>query len=144
MTRHARILSLQSLAAAGVLAAASLAHAQSNPATVPVMKAGEASTQTPAGEPNPTQRPGVGMPADRAAVRAGAVMNNQNPSTTAVPPSGEASTRVMGQSNATPPVGQRTREEVREGAKHTPRPFGATGERPDVPTNPTTYTGTPK
>ncbi|MDA7419156.1 serine/threonine protein kinase [Xenophilus arseniciresistens] len=144
MNRNARTLTLQGLAAAGLLAAASMAHAQSNPATVPVMKSGEASTQTLAGEPNPTQRPGVGMPADRAAVRADAVMNNRNPATTAVPPAGEASTRVMGQSNATPPVGQLTREEVRQSALHTPRPFGDTGQRPDVPTNPTTYTGTPK
>ena len=50
----------------------------------------------------------------------------------------------MSQPNATPPVGQRTREEVRQGALHQARPFGDKGERPDVPTNPTTSTGTPK
>lgn len=132
---------LLTLAAAGLLAAASLAHAQT---TVPTMRSGEASTQTPAGEPNPTQRPGVGMANDRAAVRADAKANNRNPSTTNAPGSGEASTKVMSQPNATPPVGQRTREEVRQSALHQPRPFGDKGERPDVPTNPTTSTGTPK
>lgn len=144
MHRHTRTLTLQSLAAAGLIAAASWAHAQSSPTVVPTMRSGEASTQTRAGEPNPTQRPGVGIPADRATVHHGAVVNNHNQHTTAAPGSGEASTRVMGQANATPPVGQLTREEVRQSALHTPRPYGDKGERPSVPTNPNTYTGTPK
>ena len=131
---------LSILAAAGLLAAASLAQAQP---TIPATRSGEASTQTPAGEPNPTQRPGYGVPEDRSAVRNEAVMNNRNPATTPVPGSGEASTRVMSQPNATPPVGMNTREEVRQGALHQVRPFGDKGERPNVPTNPRNSTGTP-
>lgn len=136
-TRH----TLHLLAAAGILATASLAHAQT---TVPNSGPGEASTKTLAGEPNPTQRPGAGMPNDRSAVRAEARANNRSQTTTNAPGSGEASTKIMAQPNATPPVGQRTREEVRQGALPTKRPFGDKGERPDVPTNPTTSTGTPK
>ncbi|RYF63365.1 MAG: serine/threonine protein kinase [Comamonadaceae bacterium] len=136
-TRH----TLHLLAAAGILASASLAQAQT---AIPTTRSGEATTQTPAGEPNPTQRPGAGMANDRATVRSEARANNRNQTTTNAPGSGEASTKIMAQPNATPAVGQRTREEVRQGALHTPRPFGDKGERPAVPTNPTTTTGTPK
>src|SRR5215217_3461567 len=115
---------LHLLAAAGILATASLAHAQT---TVPNSGPGEASTKTLAGEPNPTQRPGAGMANDRSTVRAEARANNRNQTTTNAPGSGEASTKIMAQPNATPPVGQRTREEVRQGALHTPRPFGDKG-----------------
>lgn len=133
--------SLLSLAAAGLLGTATLASAQG---AVPATKAGEASTQTPAGEPNPTQRPSGAMPAARANVREGAVHNNHSQGNTTTPAAGEATTKSMGQPNATPAVGERSREEVRSGTQHTPRPYGDTGQRPDVPTNPKNATGTPK
>lgn len=129
--------SLSAVALAGLLA--TVVHAQ--PA-VPA-PSGEASTRTPAGEPNPTQRPDRSHPNSRDGVRAGAVWNNHNPAHTTTP-GGEVSTMTNNQPNATPQVGQRTRAEVRQEALHTPRPFGQTGERPDVGTNPKDKTGTPK
>jgi len=134
-------LRFTSVLAAALLAAgaASAQSAAPNPSTT----SGEASTVTPAGVPNPPQRPDATMPNSRASVKAEARMNNHNLANSNTPP-GQASTTTNNQPNMTPPVSQRTRGEVRQEALHQPRPFGDTGERPgNVPTNPTTRTGTP-
>jgi len=135
--------SISAAVAAGLFALAGVASAQTAevPATQP-NTGGQASTQTPAGEPNPTQRPDNSMPNARANVRAEAAAQNRDPANSNTPGS-QASTTINHQPNATPQVSERTREEVRqEGLKRTPQ-FGEKGERPDVPTNPTTRTGTP-
>jgi len=119
------------------------AFAQTSPTVVPSSQ-GQASTETRAGVPNPTQRPDGSMPASRDAVKAEARANNRNPANTTTP-GGEASTRMNNQPNATPPVmSGTTRAEVRQDAIKPTRQFGQTGERPDVPTNPKNSTGTPK
>jgi hypothetical protein len=119
------------------------AFAQTSPAVVPSSQ-GQASTETRAGVPNPTQRPDGSMPASRDAVKAEARANNRNPANTTTP-GGEASTRMNNQPNVMPPVMSGTsRAEVRQDAIKPTRQFGQTGERPDVPTNPKNSTGTPK
>ena len=119
------------------------AFAQASPAVVPSSQ-GQASTETRAGVPNPTQRPDGSMPASRDAVKAEARANNRNPANTTTP-GGEASTRMNNQPNVMPPVmSGTTRAEVRQDAIKPTRQFGQTGERPDVPTNPKNSTGTPK
>jgi hypothetical protein len=127
--------------AAALLAAGAAAVAQIAPATP--QTTGEGSTLSRTGVPNPTQSPDTAMPNSRASVKAEARMNNHNLANSNTPP-GQASTTTNHQPNATPMVSQRTRGEVRQEALHQPRPFGDTGERPNnVPTNPTTHTGTP-
>lgn len=80
-------------------------------------------------------------PVSRAAVRAEAQSANRAKTI----PSGEASTLVNQQPNASPqPTGELSRAEVKAGAQHSKRPFGNPGERPAVVTNPTDSTGTPK
>lgn len=132
------------LVAAGLIAAGASVSAQTTsvPATQPGV-AGQASTMTPSGVPNPPQRPDNTQPNSREGVRMGAQWNNHNQANTNTP-AGEASTMRNNQPNATPQVGQRARAEVRQETQHRARPFGATGERPDVATNPTNSTGTPK
>ena len=126
---------------AGALAVG-VAHAQSivtTPAT-----SGQPSTETRAGVPNPTQRPDGSMPASREAVKSEARVQNRNPANTTTP-GGEASTMTNNQPNAMPQVmSGTTRSEVRQDALKTKPQFGQKGERPDVPTNPKTSTGTPK
>ena len=125
------------------LLTAGATFAQTSPTVVP-STSGEASTETRAGVPNPTQRPDGSMPASREAVKSEARANNRNPANTTTP-GGEASTRMNNQPNATPPVmSGTTRAEVRQDAIKPTRQFGQTGERPDVPTNPKNSTGTPK
>ena len=137
----------QATAMAGLLGIGSLALAQgttSVPATPDPAKSGQASTKTPAGVPNPTQRPDGSAPASREAVRSEARAENRNNANSMVP-KGEASTTLNHQPNATPhPTGQMSRSEVRQDAGKKTRQFGQTGERPEVPTNPTDKTGTPK
>lgn len=137
----------QATAMASLLAIGGLAFAQgttSVPATPDPAKGGQASTKTPAGVPNPTQRPDGSAPASREAVRAEARAENRNNANT-MTPKGEASTTVNNQPNATPrPTGEVSRAEVRQDAKKQTPKFGQTGERPEVPTNPTDRTGTPK
>lgn len=137
-------ITVSALVAAGLLAASLAASAQTTsvPATQPGV-AGQASTMTPAGVPNPPQRPDNSQPNSRDGVRMGAVWNNHNQANTNTP-GGEASTTLNSQPNATPRVGERTRAEVRQETLHQPRPFGYTGERPAVATNPIDSTGTPK
>lgn len=139
MTRTTRTLC--TFAAAGLMAVGASAIAQT---AVPATQ-GQQSTMTPAGVPNPTQRPDGTMPAQRDNVRAEARANNRMPDNTTTP-SGQASTMMQGKPNATPPVNQNTRAEVRADTKADMqrRPYGNTGERPDVPTNPKNMTGTPK
>lgn len=125
------------------LLSAGAAFAQTS-ATVMPSTAGEASTETRAGVPNPTQRPDGSMPASRDAVKAEARANNRNPANTATP-GGEASTRMNNQPNTMPPMmSGTTRAEVRQDAMKPKPQFGQKGERPDVPTNPKNSTGTPK
>lgn len=132
------------LIVASLMAAAGIAVAQTTvvPATEPSV-AGQASTQTPAGVPNPTQRPSGAMPNSRANVRAEAAAQNKDPANSNTP-GGEPSTMRNNQPNMPMRTGQMTRSEVRQDAvKPAPR-LGEKGERPDVPTNPKDGTGTPK
>lgn len=126
------------------LLSAGAAFAQAPAPVMPPSTSGQASTESRAGVPNPTQRPDGSMPASREAVKSEARANNRNPANTTTP-GGEASTRMNNQPNATPQVmSGTTRAEVRQDAiKPTPQ-FGQKGERPDVPTNPKNSTGTPK
>lgn len=123
---------------------AGAAFAQAPAPVMPPSTAGQASTETRAGVPNPTQRPDGSMPASRDAVKAEARANNRNPANTTTP-GGEASTRMNNQPNAMPQVmSGTTRAEVRQDAIKPTPPLGQKGERPDVPTNPKNSTGTPK
>ena len=104
---------------------------------------GQASTKTPAGLPNPTQRPGGAMPISRESVKSEARMENKNTATSTTP-KGEASTMTNGKPNAAQPVGAMSRAEVKPTARELKPQAGKAGERPDVPTNPAEVTGTPK
>jgi hypothetical protein len=118
------------------------AHAQS--VVTPPATAGQPSTESRAGVPNPTQRPDGSMPASREAVKSEARVQNRNPANTNTP-GGEPSTMTNNQPNAMPQVmSGTTRGEVRQEALKTKPQFGQKGERPEVPTNPKTSTGTPK
>ena len=134
-----RALIIASLFAAGGIASA---QTTSVPATEPEI-AGQASTQTPVGVPNPPQRPDQSMPNSRANVRAEAAVHNKSPANSNTP-GGEASTTRNHQPNATERVSQMTRGEVRQDALKTKPRFGQKGERPEVPTNPKDATGTPQ
>jgi hypothetical protein len=140
----------QSLFHATVLAAllgtAGIAGAQTTsiPAQPDPAVGGEASTMTPAGVANPPQRPDNSMPTSREAVKAEARTQNRNNANSMVP-KGEATTTVNHQPNAMPqPTGERSRAEVSQEARKVKPQFGQKGERPDVATNPTDKTGTPK
>ena len=134
---------LSSLVAAGVLAFSAATSAQTTavPAAPNPSVGGQASTQTPAGVPNPTQKP-AGMANSREAVRSEARTENRNPANTAVP-KGEPSTMTNNQPNAAQPTGAMTRAEVRPTKNELKPQLGQQGERPDVPTNPKGETGTP-
>ena len=126
-----------------VLIAAGTASAQPAANTVPATS-GQPSTESPAGVPNPTQRPDGSMPASRSAIKAEARAQNKNPANSDTP-MGEASTMRNGQPNATPrPKSGISRDEVRNSAAKNRQPMSVKGERPDVPTNPSTNDGTPK
>lgn len=127
------------------LLAATTAPAQTTaqPATPDPAVGGQASTKTPSGVPNPTQRPDGAMRNTREAVRSEARMDNRSPSNTQTP-RGEPSTMTNGVPNATPTVGAMTRSEVKPSARQLNPQAGQVGERPDVPTNPKDKTGTPK
>jgi hypothetical protein len=133
---------------AGMLGLSGAALAQSTSTSIPAQpdpsKGAEASTKTPAGAVNPTQRPDGTAPASREAVKAEARAHNRNNANNLVP-KGEASTTVNAQPNAMPqPTGEMSRTQVsQEGRKVKPQ-FGQRGERPDVPTNPKDKTGTPQ
>jgi hypothetical protein len=128
---------------AGLLGAGA-AFAQAPVPVMPPSTAGQASTESRAGVPNPPQRPEGSMPASRDAVKSEARVNNRNPANT-MTPSGEASTRSNNQPNTMPQMmSGTTRSEVRQDAIKPKPQFGQKGERPDVPTNPKDSTGTPK
>ena len=133
-----RILLIASVAS--LMGAAGIASAQTSiPATEPGV-AGQASTQTPAGVPNPPERTNQ---ANRASVRSEATMQNKNTANSNTP-AGETTTTRNHQPNATERVSQQTRAEVRQDARPPKPRFGEKGERPDVPTNPKNATGTPQ
>ncbi len=138
--------SIRAILFAALLGGASLAMAQATsiPAQPNPSVGGQASTMTPAGVANPPQRPDYTMPASRDAVKAEARAHNRNNANNPVP-KGEVTTTVNSQPNAMPqPTGEMSRAEVSQtGRKVAPR-FGEKGERPDVVTNPTDKTGTPK
>jgi len=126
-----------------VLMAAGSAWAQPKTNTVPATS-GEPSTESPAGVPNPTQRPDGTNPASRGAIKSEARAQNKNPANSDTP-MGQASTMRNGQPNATPqPKSGKTRDEVRNSAAQNRQPMGVKGEKPNVPTNPSTNDGTPK
>lgn len=131
---------IQATLLAGLMAAGAVnAQSVTTPAT-----SGQPSTESRAGVPNPTQRPDGSMPASREAVKSEARVNNRNPANTTTP-GGEPSTMTNNQPNAMPQVmSGTTRAEVRQDALKTKPQFGEKGERPEVPTNPKTSTGTPK
>ena len=138
-TFHATVL-------AALLATAGLAMAQTTsvPAAPDASVGGQASTMTPAGVPNPPQRPDNSMPASREAVKAEARAHNRSNATNMVP-KGEATTTVNHQPNAMPqPTGEMSRAEVSQTGRKVKPQFGQKGERPEVVTNPTDKTGTPK
>jgi len=126
------------------MATASFAQGTSIPAQPDPSVAGEGSTMTPSGVPNPPQRPDGTAPVSRESVKAEARAHNYNNANNPVP-KGEATTTVNNQPNAVPqPTGEMSRAEVSQlGRKAWPR-FGEPGERPDVPTNPVDRTGTPQ
>lgn len=141
--KHA-ILGATALAGLMAAAGAAMAQATSIPAQPDPAVGGQASTQTPAGVPNPPQRPDASMPVSREAVKAEARAHNRN-NTNNLVPKGEASTTVNGQPNAMPqPTGEMSRAEVSADARKVKPRFGERGERPEVPTNPKDRTGTPQ
>lgn len=132
------------LAALMGTAGIALAQTTSIPAQPDPSVGGEASTMTPAGVANPPQRPDNSMPASREAVKSEARAQNRNNNNSMVP-KGEATTTVNHQPNAMPqPTGERSRAEVSQEARKVKPRFGEKGERPEVATNPTDKTGTPK
>ncbi|MET3494014.1 serine/threonine protein kinase [Variovorax boronicumulans] len=144
MKQQHTILRATVLAALLGITGAAMAQSTSIPAQPDPAVGGQASTMTPAGVANPTQRPDNSMPNSREAVKSEARVQNRNNANSMVP-KGEASTTVNHQPNAMPqPTGAVSRAEVsQQGRKVTPQ-FGQKGERPEVPTNPTEKTGTPK
>lgn len=140
-----RSLILKSISIAALVAAASGANAQTAavPAAPDAAVGGQASTKTNAGVPNPTQRPDGSTPITREGVRSEARIENRN-NTNTVTPKGEASTMTNGKPNAPQAVGAMSRAEVKPTSRDLKPQAGKAGERPDVPTNPTAETGTPK
>ncbi|MET0541536.1 MAG: serine/threonine protein kinase, partial [Variovorax sp.] len=71
----------------GVLALSAPAFAQTTavPAAPDAAVGGQASTKTPAGVGNPTQRPDGSAPASRSDVKAEARMENKSPANTTTP-----------------------------------------------------------
>ena len=141
---HQRILHATLLAA--LMGAAGLAGAQttSMPAAPDPAVGGQASTESPSGVANPTQRPDNAMPNSREAVKAEARVQNRNNANSLVP-KGEATTTVNHQPNAMPqPTGEMSRAEVSQTGRKVKPQFGQKGERPELATNPVDKTGTPK
>jgi hypothetical protein len=125
------------------LATATLAQTTAVPAAPDPAKGGQASTKTPAGPVNPTQRPDGSNPASREIVKSEARSENRSPANTSVP-KGEPSTMTNNQPNAPQPTGAMSRAEVKPNRTELKPQAGVKGERPDVPTNPKEKTGTPQ
>ncbi|MEJ8859760.1 serine/threonine protein kinase [Variovorax robiniae] len=138
-----RLLAIHFISGMLVLSSAALAQTTAVPAAPDPAVGGQASTKTPAGVANPTQRPDGSVPASRAAVKSEARMENKNTANTTTP-KGEPSTMTNNQPNAAEQTGQLTRAEVKPTRDELKPQMGKKGERPDVPTNPTEKTGTPK
>ncbi|MEJ8822739.1 serine/threonine protein kinase [Variovorax humicola] len=138
-----RLFAIHCMTGLLVLASTALAQTTAVPATPDPAVGGQASTKTPAGVANPTQRPDGSEPASRADVKAEARMENRNTANTTVP-KGEPSTMTNNQPNAAQQTGQLSRAEVKPTRNELKPQIGKKGERPDVPTNPTEKTGTPK
>ena len=144
MKQQHTILRATVVAALLGMAGAAMAQTPSIPAPPDPAVGGQASTMTPPGVPNPTQRPDNSMPNSREAVKSEARVQNRNNANSMVP-KGEATTTVNHQPNAMPqPTGEMSRAEVSQQARKVKPQFGQKGERPEVPTNPTEKTGTPK
>jgi hypothetical protein len=133
------------VALAGLLGLSSAVTAQTTavPAAPDPAKGGQASTKTPTGVANPTQRPDGSDPASRADVKSEARSENRSPANTLVP-KGEPSTMTNNQPNAAQPTGELSRAEVKPTKNELKPQAGVKGERPDVPTNPKEKTGTPQ
>ncbi|MBT2327083.1 serine/threonine protein kinase [Variovorax paradoxus] len=129
----------------GFLSLSNVTFAQTTavPAAPDPAKGGQASTKTPAGAVNPTQRPDGSNPASREAVKSEARAENRSPANTTVP-KGEPSTMTNNQPNAPRSTGAMTRAEVKPSKNDLKPQAGVKGERPDVPTNPKEKTGTPQ
>ena len=125
------------------MAGATFAQTTAVPAAPDPAKGGQASTKTPAGVANPTQRPDGSNPASREAVKSEARVENRSPANTTVP-KGEPSTMTNNQPNASQPTGAMSRAEVKPSPIDLKPQAGVKGERPDVPTNPKDQTGTPQ
>ena len=125
------------------MAGATFAQTTAVPAAPDPAKGGQASTKTPAGVANPTQRPDGSNPASREAVKSEARSENRSPANTTVP-KGEPSTMTNNQPNASQPTGAMSRAEVKPSPIDLKPQAGVKGERPDVPTNPKEKTGTPQ
>ncbi|MDM0078071.1 serine/threonine protein kinase [Variovorax sp. J2P1-59] len=120
-----------------------LAQTTAQPAAPDPAKGGQASTKTPAGVANPTQRPDGSNPASREEVKSEARSENRSPANTKVP-KGEPSTMTNNQPNAPQRTGAMSRAEVKPSKDELKPQAGVKGERPDVPTNPKEKTGTPQ
>lgn len=138
-------LNIITAAAAIVLSLSNASFAQTTavPAAPDPAKGGQASTKTPAGVANPTQRPDGSNPASREAVKSEARAENRSPANTVVP-KGEPTTMTNNQPNAPQSTGAVTRAEVKPSKNELKPQAGVKGERPDVPTNPKEKTGTPQ
>ena len=120
-----------------------LAQTTALPASPDPAVGGQASTKTPAGVGNPTQRPDGSNPASREEVKSEARAAHKNTATTNLP-KGEPTTTVNSQPNPAEATGALTRADVKPTRDELKPQIGKKGERPDVPTNPTEKTGTPK
>lgn len=125
------------------LSSVTLAQTTAVPAAPDPAKGGQASTKTPSGVANPTQRPDGSKPASREVVKSEARTENRSAANTTVP-KGEPSTMSNNQPNAAQPTGALSRADVKPSTSDLKPQAGAKGERPDVPTNPKDKTGTPQ
>ena len=144
--KHAQQRLIRATLLAGLMGAGGFAMAQTSsmPAAPDPALGGQASTQSPTGVANPTQQPDGNAPVSLETVRAEARAHNRN-NTNNLVPKGEASTVMNGQPNmVTAPTGEQSRWQVSQQARKVKPHFGQPGERPEVPTNPTEKTGTPK
>lgn len=136
-------LSLCAATALLTISNAALSQTTAVPAAPDPAVGGQASTKTPAGVANPTQRPDGSNPASREAVKAEARTENNNSANTNLP-KGESSTTKNNQPNPAQPTGGLSRAEVKPTTGELKPQMGQKGERPDVPTNPPGKTGTPQ
>jgi hypothetical protein len=135
--------SLIALSAAALIGGSAFAQTSAVPAAPDPAVGGQASTKTPTGVGNPTQRPDGSNPASRDSVKSEARAAHKNTATTDLP-KGEATTTINNRPNPAQPTGAMSRAEVKPTKNELKPQMGKKGERPDVPTNPTEKTGTPQ